>query len=185
VVTDAGEVPADVVVVGVGVAPRTELAEAAGLEIANGVVVDASLRTSAPDVYAAGDIAFWPHPRYGRRIRVEHWANALNGGPAAARAMLGREVTYDRLPYFFTDQYDLGMEYSGLSGADASVVCRGNPDSGEFIAFWLDDGRVQAAMNVNVWDVTDDLQALVRANRPVDTDRLADPDVPLKDLVGG
>jgi 3-phenylpropionate/trans-cinnamate dioxygenase ferredoxin reductase subunit len=184
VVTDAGEVPADVVVVGVGVAPRTELAEAAGLEIANGVVVDA-LRTSAPDVYAAGDIAFWPHPRYGRRIRVEHWANALNGGPAAARAMLGREVTYDRLPYFFTDQYDLGMEYSGLSGADASVVCRGNPDSGEFIAFWLDDGRVQAAMNVNVWDVTDDLQALVRANRPVDTDRLADPDVPLKDLVGG
>jgi 3-phenylpropionate/trans-cinnamate dioxygenase ferredoxin reductase subunit len=185
VVTDAGEVPADVVVVGVGVAPRTELAEAAGLEIANGVVVDASLRTSAPDVYAAGDIAFWPHPRYGRRIRVEHWANALNGGPAAARAMLGREVTYDRLPYFFTDQYDLGMEYSGLSGADASVVCRGNPDSGEFIAFWLDDGRVQAAMNVNVWDVTDDLQALVRANRPVDTDRLADPDVPLKDLAGG
>jgi 3-phenylpropionate/trans-cinnamate dioxygenase ferredoxin reductase subunit len=185
VVTDAGEVPADVVVVGVGVAPRTELAEAAGLEVGNGVVVDESLRTSAPDVYAAGDIASWPHPRYGRRIRVEHWANALNGGPAAARAMLGREVTYDRLPYFFTDQYDLGMEYSGLSGADASVVCRGNPDSGEFVAFWLDDGRVQAAMNVNVWDVTDDLQALVRANRPVDTDRLADPDVPLKDLLGG
>jgi 3-phenylpropionate/trans-cinnamate dioxygenase ferredoxin reductase subunit len=185
VVTDAGEVPADVVVVGVGVAPRTELAEAAGLEVGNGVVVDEALRTSAPDVYAAGDIAFWPHPRYGRRIRVEHWANALNGGPAAARAMLGRQVTYDRLPYFFTDQYDLGMEYSGLSGADASVVCRGNPDSGEFLAFWLDDGRVQAAMNVNVWDVTDDLQALVRANRPVDTDRLADPDVPLKDLLGG
>jgi 3-phenylpropionate/trans-cinnamate dioxygenase ferredoxin reductase component len=184
VVTDAGEVAADVVVVGVGVAPRTELAEAAGLEVANGVVVDASLRTSAPDVYAAGDIAFWPHPRYGRRIRVEHWANALNGGPAAARAMLGREVTYDRLPYFFTDQYDLGMEYSGLSGADASVVCRGNPDGGEFIAFWLEEGRVQAAMNVNVWDVTDDLQALVRANRPVDADRLADTDVPLKDLLG-
>jgi 3-phenylpropionate/trans-cinnamate dioxygenase ferredoxin reductase subunit len=184
VVTDAGEVPADVVVVGVGVTPRTELAEAAGLEVGNGVVVDASLRTSAPDVYAAGDIAFWPHPRYARRIRVEHWANALNGGPAAARAMLGQPVTYDRLPYFFTDQYDLGMEYSGLSGADASVVCRGNPDGGEFIAFWQEEGRVQAAMNVNVWDVTDDLQALVRANRPVDADRLADPDVPLKDLLG-
>jgi 3-phenylpropionate/trans-cinnamate dioxygenase ferredoxin reductase component len=184
VVTDAGEVPADVVVVGVGVIPRTELAETGGLEIANGVVVDASLRTSAPDVYAAGDIAFWPHPRYGRRIRVEHWANALNGGPVAAKAMLGQEVTYDRLPYFFTDQYDLGMEYSGLSGADASVVTRGDTGSGEYIAFWLEDGRVQAAMNVNVWDVTDDLQELVRANRPVDTARLADPDVPLKDLLG-
>jgi len=184
VVTDAGEVPADVVVVGVGVVPRTELAESGGLEIANGVVVDASLRTSAPDVYAAGDIAFWPHPRYGRRIRVEHWANALNGGPAAAKAMLGQEVTYDRLPYFFTDQYDLGMEYSGLSGADAQVVTRGDTDSREFLAFWLEEGRVQAAMNVNIWDVTDDLQALVRADRPVDTARLADPAVPLKDLLG-
>jgi 3-phenylpropionate/trans-cinnamate dioxygenase ferredoxin reductase subunit len=184
VVTDAGEVPADVVVVGVGVAPRTELAEAAGLEVGNGVVVDASLRTSAPDVYAAGDIASWPHPRYGRRIRVEHWANALNGGPAAARAMLGQPVTYDRLPYFFTDQYDLGMEYSGLSGADAQVVCRGDTDGGEFLAFWLEEGRVQAAMNVNVWDVTDDLQALVRADRPVDPARLADPDVPLAEVAG-
>jgi len=184
VVTDAGEVPADVVVVGVGVVPRTELAESGGLEIANGVVVDTSLRTSAPDVYAAGDIAFWPHPRYGRRIRVEHWANALNGGPAAAKAMLGQEVTYDRLPYFFTDQYDLGMEYSGLSGADAQVVTRGDTDSREFLAFWLEEGRVQAAMNVNIWDVTDDLQALVRADRPVDTARLADPAVPLKDLLG-
>jgi 3-phenylpropionate/trans-cinnamate dioxygenase ferredoxin reductase subunit len=183
VVTDAGEVPADVVVVGVGVAPRVELAEAAGLELANGVVVDASLRTSAPDVYAAGDIAFWPQPRYGRRVRVEHWANALDGGPAAARAMLGQQVTYDRLPYFFTDQYDLGMEYSGLAGADASVVTRGDTEGGEFLVFWLEDGRVQAAMNVNIWDVTEDLQALVRANRPVDTARLADPDVPLKDLV--
>jgi 3-phenylpropionate/trans-cinnamate dioxygenase ferredoxin reductase subunit len=183
VVTDAGEVPADVVVVGVGVVPRTELAEAAGLEVANGVVVDGSLRTSAPDVWAAGDIASWPHPRYGRRIRVEHWANALNGGPAAARAMLGQEVSYDRLPYFFTDQYDLGMEYSGLSGGGARVVCRGNPDGGEFIAFWLEEGRVQAAMNVNVWDVTDDLQALVRADRPVDPDRLADPAVPIRELL--
>jgi 3-phenylpropionate/trans-cinnamate dioxygenase ferredoxin reductase subunit len=183
VVTDAGEVPADVVVVGVGVVPRTELAEAAGLEVGNGVVVDASLRTSAPDVYAAGDIASWPHPRYGRRIRVEHWANALNGGPAAARAMLGQQVTYDRLPYFFTDQYDLGMEYSGLSGGDAAVVCRGNPDGGEFLAFWREEGRVQAAMNVNVWDVTDDLQALVRANVPVDPERLADPDVPIRELL--
>jgi 3-phenylpropionate/trans-cinnamate dioxygenase ferredoxin reductase subunit len=183
VVTDAGEVPADLVVVGVGVAPRTELAEQAGLDVDNGVVVDPALRTSAPDVYAAGDIASWPHPRYGRRIRVEHWANALNGGPAAARAMLGQEVTYDRLPYFFTDQYDLGMEYSGLSAPGDTVVCRGDVEGGEFVAFWLDgDRRVQAAMNVNVWDLTDQLQQLVRSGRPVDPTRLADPDVALGDL---
>jgi 3-phenylpropionate/trans-cinnamate dioxygenase ferredoxin reductase subunit len=183
VVTDDGtEIPADLVVVGVGVAPRTQLAEAARLAVDNGVVVDSALRASAPDVFAAGDIASWLHPLYGRHIRVEHWANALNGGPVAARAMLGQDVVYDRLPYFFTDQYDLGMEYSGLGGADMRVVCRGNPDDGEFIAFWLEGDRVRAAMNVNVWDVTDPLQALIRADRPVDDARLADPDVPLADL---
>jgi 3-phenylpropionate/trans-cinnamate dioxygenase ferredoxin reductase subunit len=184
VVTDDGtEIPADLVVVGVGVAPRTQLAEAAGLAVDNGVVVDSALRASAPDVFAAGDIASWLHPLYGRHIRVEHWANALNGGPVAARAMLGQDVVHDRLPYFFTDQYDLGMEYSGLGGVDMRVVCRGNPDDGEFIAFWLEGDRVRAAMNVNVWDVTDPLQALIRADRPVDDARLADPDVPLGELV--
>ena len=184
VVTDGGaEIPADLVVVGIGVVPRTELAESAGLDVDNGVVVDSALRASAPDVFAAGDIASWLHPRYGRHIRVEHWANALHGGPAAARAMLGQDVVYDRLPYFFTDQYDLGMEYSGLSSPGDTVVCRGDVGGREFLAFWLEDGRVQAAMNVNVWDVTDDLQALVRANRPVDARRLADPDVAVKDLL--
>jgi 3-phenylpropionate/trans-cinnamate dioxygenase ferredoxin reductase subunit len=182
VLDDGSEVPADVVLVGVGAAPRVGLAEAAGLEVSNGVVVDAALRSSAADVYAAGDVASWLHPLYGRHIRVEHWANALNGGPAAARAMLGQEVAYDRLPYFFTDQYDLGMEYSGLGGPDLRVVCRGNPDDGEFIAFWLDGDRVRAAMNVNVWDVTDPLQQLIRADRPVEDARLTDPDVPLDEL---
>jgi 3-phenylpropionate/trans-cinnamate dioxygenase ferredoxin reductase subunit len=186
VVTDGGqEIPADLVVVGIGVAPRTELAEAAGLDVDNGVVVDSALRASAPDVFAAGDIASWLHPRYGRHIRVEHWANALNGGPAAAKAMLGQDVVYDRLPYFFTDQYDLGMEYSGLGGADQRVVTRGDVDGREFVAFWLDGDRVRAAMNVNVWDVTDDLQALIRADGPVDDARLADPGVPLKDVSAG
>ena len=186
VVTDGDqEIPADVVVVGIGVAPRTELAEAAGLEVDNGVVVDSSLRASAPDVFAAGDIASWLHPRYGRHIRVEHWANALNGGPAAARARLGDDVVYDRLPYFFTDQYDLGMEYSGLAGREQRVVTRGDVGGREFIAFWLDGDRVRAAMNVNVWDVTDALQALIRADRPVDDARLADPGVPLEELSAG
>jgi NADPH-dependent 2,4-dienoyl-CoA reductase/sulfur reductase-like enzyme len=184
-VTDDGErVPADLVVVGVGVVPITGLAADSGLEVDNGVVTDAALRTSAPDVFAAGDVANAFHPMYGRRIRVEHWANALNGGPAAARSMLGQEVSYDRVPYFFTDQYDLGMEYSGLAGPEATVVTRGKPEDGEFIAFWLEDGRVRAGMNVNVWDVTDPIQALIRADRPVDVDRLTDPDVPLDQVLG-
>ncbi len=181
--TDTGEeIPADIVLVGVGAVPNTGLAEDAGLRVDRGVVTDAALRTSAPDVFAAGDVASAFHPLYARHVRVEHWANALNQGPAAARSMLGQDVSYDRVPYFFTDQYDLGMEYSGLGGPGDSVVCRGNPDDGEFIAFWLDGGRVTAGMNVNVWDVTDPIQALVRSNRPVDAVRLADPDVPLESL---
>ncbi len=170
--------------VGIGAAPNTALAEAAGLEVDRGIVTDAALRTSAPDVFAAGDVASSFHPLFGRHVRVEHWANALNGGPAAARSMLGQDVTYDRVPYFFTDQYDLGMEYSGLGGPEDTVVCRGNPDDGEFIAFWLSGGRVVAGMNVNVWDVTDPIQALVRSGREVPAERLSDPDVPLEDLAG-
>jgi 3-phenylpropionate/trans-cinnamate dioxygenase ferredoxin reductase subunit len=117
-------------------------------------------------------------------VRVEHWANALNGGPAAARSMLGREVSYDRVPYFFTDQYDLGMEYSGLGGPGDTVVCRGEPDDGAFIAFWTSDGRVTAAMNVNVWDVPAPIQQLIRSRREVQPARLADPDTPLELLAG-
>jgi NADPH-dependent 2,4-dienoyl-CoA reductase/sulfur reductase-like enzyme len=182
--TDTGEeIPADVVLVGVGAVPNTGLAEDGGLRVDRGIVTDAALRTSAPDVFAAGDVASAFHPLYARHVRVEHWANALNQGPAAARSMLGQDVAYDRVPYFFTDQYDLGMEYSGLGGPGDTVVCRGNPDEGEFIAFWLDGGRVTAGMNVNVWDVTDPIQALVRSKRPVDAVRLADPDVPLESLV--
>jgi 3-phenylpropionate/trans-cinnamate dioxygenase ferredoxin reductase component len=185
VVTDGGdEIPADLVLVGVGAAPDTALAEAAGLQVENGVVTDASLRTSAPDVFAAGDVASAFHPLYGRHVRVEHWANALNGGPAAARSMLGQDVSYERVPYFFTDQYDLGMEYSGLGGPDDRVVCRGNPDDGEFVAFWLSGERVVAGMNVNVWDVTDPIQALVRSGREVPAERLTDPAVPLEELAG-
>jgi NADPH-dependent 2,4-dienoyl-CoA reductase/sulfur reductase-like enzyme len=183
VVTDAGEVPADVVLVGVGAVPNTGLAASAGLEVGNGVVTDAALRTSAPDVFAAGDVASAFHPLYGRHVRVEHWANAMNQGPAAARSMLGQQVSYDRVPYFFTDQYDLGMEYSGLGGPGDTVICRGNADEGAFIAFWLDGDRVTAGMNVNVWDVTDPVQALIRSGRPVDVARLADADVPLEDLL--
>jgi 3-phenylpropionate/trans-cinnamate dioxygenase ferredoxin reductase component len=185
VLTDGDdEVPADLVVVGVGAVPSTALAEAGGLEVDRGVVTDAALRTSAPDVFAAGDVASSFHPLYGRHVRVEHWANALNGGPAAARSMLGQDVSYDRVPYFFTDQYDLGMEYSGLGGPEDTVVCRGDTAGREFIAFWLSGGRVVAGMNVNVWDVTEPIQALIRSGREVPAGRLADPAVPLEELAG-
>jgi NADPH-dependent 2,4-dienoyl-CoA reductase/sulfur reductase-like enzyme len=184
VVTDGhAGLPADVVVVGVGATPTIELAAAAGLEIDNGIVVDEALRSATPDVFAAGDVASAFHPHYGRHVRVEHWANALHQGPAAARSMLGQDVVFDRVPYFYTDQYDLGMEYSGLGGPADTVICRGNPDDGAFIAFWVQDGRVTAGMNVNVWDVTGPIQELIRSRRQVQAARLADPDTPLDRLV--
>jgi 3-phenylpropionate/trans-cinnamate dioxygenase ferredoxin reductase subunit len=171
------------VVVGVGAAPRTELAEAAGLAVDNGVLVDATLRAGDADVFAAGDVANAEHPFFERRVRVEHWANALNQGPAAARAMLGRNQPYERLPYFFSDQYDVGMEYSGLADPDARVVVRGDLAAREAVVFWLgDDGSVLAGMNINVWDVNEHVQALIRSRAAVDPARLADPDVPLEQL---
>ncbi|MDQ0961934.1 3-phenylpropionate/trans-cinnamate dioxygenase ferredoxin reductase subunit [Streptomyces sp. B4I13] len=187
---DGQEHPAHDVLAAIGAAPRTALAEAAGLEMTDrvhggGVAVDTTLRTSDPDIYAAGDVASFPHGLFDTRLRVEHWANALNGGPAAARAMLGKEVAYDRVPYFFSDQYDLGMEYSGWAppGTYDEVVIRGDAAKREFIAFWVKSGRVLAGMNVNVWDVTEPIQKLVTARTPVDTEALADPHVPLDGLL--
>ncbi|MGW2097331.1 NAD(P)/FAD-dependent oxidoreductase [Streptomyces olivaceoviridis] len=189
--TDDGEEhPAHDVLAAIGAAPRAALAEAAGLEIADrahggGIVVDERLRTSDPDIYAAGDVASFPLALFDTRLRVEHWANALNGGPAAARAMLGEEVVYDRVPYFFTDQYDLGMEYSGWAppGSYDEVVIRGDAGKREFIAFWVKEGRVLAGMNVNVWDVTEPIQKLIRSRAQVNVEALSDPHVPLDSLV--
>ncbi|MFI0236210.1 NAD(P)/FAD-dependent oxidoreductase [Streptomyces sp. NPDC016845] len=189
--TDDGEEhPAHDVLAAIGAAPRTALAEHAGLALVDrryggGIAVDTSLRTSDPDIYAAGDVAALEHPLYTQRLRVEHWANALNGGPAAARAMLGQDVTYDRVPYFFSDQYDVGLEYSGWAppGSYDQVVLRGNAGKREFIAFWLRDGQVLAGMNVNVWDVTDHIQQLIRSGVRPGTERLSDPTVPLGDLL--
>jgi 3-phenylpropionate/trans-cinnamate dioxygenase ferredoxin reductase component len=185
VLTSSGAVlPADVVIVAIGAGPNDGLARGAGLEMSNGVVTDSALRTSDPDIYAAGDVACSFLPLLGTHVRVEHWANALHGGPAAARSMLGQEVEYDRVPYFYTDQYDLGMECSGLPspGAYDEVVYRGDRSTLEFIAFWLKAGRLIAGMNVNVWDVTDDIQSLIRSNRTLDPARLADPSLPLADV---
>lgn len=194
VLDDGWEVAADLVVVGVGIRPAVELAEAAGLEVDNGIVTDEQLRTSDPDVYACGDVASSFNPLLGTRLRVEHWANALNGGPAAARSMLGKGEPYAPVPYFFSDQYDLGMEYSGwvTPGQYDRVVFRGDPGQAdaatapEFIAFWVRQGAVLAGMNANVWDVTESIADLVRAGlagRTVDLDKLADPAIPLEDVL--
>jgi 3-phenylpropionate/trans-cinnamate dioxygenase ferredoxin reductase subunit len=148
----------------------------------NGILVDEHLQTSAAGVFAAGDVANAHHPFYGEPIRVEHWANALHQGPVAARAMLGRSDAYERVPYFFSDQYDVGMEYAGFARAWDRVVIRGDPATREFVAFWLAEDRVLAGMNVNVWDVTDPIQRLIRERVAVDDGRLADPDVPLENL---
>jgi 3-phenylpropionate/trans-cinnamate dioxygenase ferredoxin reductase subunit len=185
VVTSSGaELPADVVVVGVGAVPNDALAVAAGLEVGNGVVTDAALRTCDPDVFAAGDVANSYLPLLGRHLRLDHWSNALNGGKAVARSMLGQEVEYNRVPYFYSDQYDLGMECSGLPlpGGYDQIVYRGDSSAFEFIAFWLSQGRLIAGMNVNVWDVADDIQSLIRSAKPLDPTRLANPEIPLLDV---
>ena len=172
----------DFVVVGVGAEPRTELAAGAGLEVRDGIVVDAQLRTRAPGVFAAGDVANAHHEHYGEGIRVEHWGNALEQGPAAARGMLGRSEPYNRLPYFFSDQYDVGMEYTGYARTWDRVVFRGDPASREFIAFYVVEDRVVAGMNVNVWDVTEPIQRIIRSRAAIDDRRLADTGVPLEEL---
>jgi 3-phenylpropionate/trans-cinnamate dioxygenase ferredoxin reductase component len=182
--TSAGKVvECDFAVVGIGITRRTGLAADAGVAVDNGVVTNDRLETSAPGIFAAGDVASAWHPFYEQHIRVEHWANALNQGPAAARAMLGEDVSFDRIPYFFSDQYDVGMEYSGYATSWDEVVFRGDRDAGEFIAFWLSDGRVVGGMNVNVWDVNQHVQELIRSRRPVDVGALTDPDIPLDSLV--
>ncbi len=183
VVLRDGEVEAaDLVVVGVGVSPRTELAEAAGLKVDDGVVVDDHLWTGTPGIYAAGDVASAWHPHFGRHLRSEHWANALNQGLTAGGNAVGGQVPYTGLPYFFSDQYDLGLEYVGYGDPDDEVVVRGSLTDRQFIAFWHRAGVVTAAMNVNVWDVVEDLKAIVTATRAVDPSRLADPAVRLAEI---
>ena len=163
VLADGSSIECDFVVVGVGVVPRVQVAEASGIAVENGVLVNEKLEASVPGVFAAGDVANAWHPFFEERIRVEHWANALNQGPAAARNMLGADEPYERLPYFFSDQYDVGMEYSGYATDWDEVVLEGDVVAREFIAYWLRRGRVVAGMNVNVWDVTETIQEQIRS----------------------
>lgn len=185
VVVDGKTVPADVVLIGVGAVPNTGLGETAGLEIANGILTDSALRTSAPDVFAAGDVANAYHPVIQRHLRSEHWANARHAGPVAARAMLGMPASFSEIPYFYTDQFDLSMELSGYAPlmTDADIVVRGDREAREFIAFWLDHGRVVAGMNVNVPKVNKTVKALIGSGGMIDADALQDPAVPLETLL--
>jgi NADPH-dependent 2,4-dienoyl-CoA reductase/sulfur reductase-like enzyme len=162
-------VPADTVLIGVGAAPNIALADVAGLKLTDGgIAVDATLRTSDPDIYAAGDVAAHDHPKYRRRVRVEHWANAKDQGAHVAGNLLGANEPYVLRPFFFSDQYDLGCEYRGFADpAKDRLVVRGNLASREFTAFWLRNGAVAAAMNVNQWDDTDTLQELVDSGRQI------------------
>lgn len=183
--TDRGErIEVDGVVVGIGVKPRVQLAERAGLAVDGGVITDEFLRTSAPSVYAAGDVAAAYHPSYGTRIRVEHWSAALNQGPVAARNMAGGLDAYTRLPYFFSDQYDMGMEYVGWARRWDEVVFRGDVDGRKFIAFYLSGARVVAAMAVNTWDVIEPLRRLIESRSAVGAAVLADESVTLDTLAG-
>lgn len=183
--TDGSTLEADVIVVGVGVTPNVTLARSSRLNVDNGILVDRHLRTSDNDICAAGDVANAYHPLLGRQLRVEHWDNALHQPVVAAKTMLGQSATYDRLPYFFTDQYDLGMEYTGHTDPDShdQVVIRGNTNTRQFIAFWLHDKRLVAAMNVNVWNVVEPIRELIRSGERVDPAQLTDLDAPIAQLL--
>ena len=184
---DGSRIRADVSSSGWASRPTSQLAVEAGLDVDNGIVVDAGLHTPTPTSSRPGTSPTPSTPGSAQHLRVEHWANALHQPQTAARSMLGQDVGYDRVPYFYTDQYDLGMEYSGYvePGGYDQVVFRGDVPGREFIAFWLGGGRVLAGMNVNVWDVNDKIEALVGSGRAVGADRLADLGVPLEELVAG
>jgi 3-phenylpropionate/trans-cinnamate dioxygenase ferredoxin reductase subunit len=164
----------DLLVVGVGVEPVVEPAQAAGLRIDNGIRTDDHLRTSDPSVYAAGDVANADHPVLGRPLRVEHWDTAIKHGRIVAANLLGHDAAHDALPYFFTDQYDLGMEYVGNPGPEGfdRVVVRGDPGGLDFTAWWLRGDQVVAGMHVNDWDAIGDVRRIVGSH--VDPDALAD-----------
>lgn len=179
---DGEQYPADVVIVGVGAIPNTELAEKCGIDVEDGILTDVGLRTNLPDIFAAGDVANTFNQTLGTRMRSEHWMNALTGGKEAARALVGQPVVYDPIPYFYTDQYDLGMELSGYPPLmnEAKLVIRGDLSAREYIAFWVgSDNQVVGGMNVNIWDVNPAIQALIRSGKPVSVELLQDPDVPL------
>lgn len=175
VLSDGHHLVPDAVVVAIGASPLTDVAARAGLATDNGVLVDARLRTSDPHVYAAGDVANHDHPTLGR-IRVEHWDNAIAQGRHASHVMLGSDEPYTRMPYFFTDQYDVGMEFVGTTRGYDELVFRGDVAERVVTAFWLRDDTVIAGMHINDWDAIDPIKRLVGQQA---SPQLRDPDVEL------
>ena len=172
VLPDGSRLPADLVVIGVGVRPDTELAERAGLQVDNGILVDQQLR-AADGVFAAGDVANAEHPLFGR-IRIEHWAEALNQGLLAGRNLAGAGERYDRIPYFFSDQFDLSLSYLGYAREWDELVVRGDREVAEprFVAWYLRDGVPRAALIVNDWDAEDPVRELIRRDQPATPEEL-------------
>jgi 3-phenylpropionate/trans-cinnamate dioxygenase ferredoxin reductase component len=185
VVTQGGRrIECDFVVVGLGVEPVTELLADTGAEIDNGIAVDEFCQTSVEGIYAAGDVANHYHPVFERRIRVEHWQNALKQGPAAARNMLGKDEPYDDIPWFWSDQYDFNLQYTGFHTEWDELIVRGSMEERNFVAFYRKDERVLAAVAVNRGKDLRRSMRLTKAQRPVDATKLQDPDVDLRALVG-
>ena len=184
VLRDGSVIEADLVIVGVGITPNVALADEAGLVVKNGIVVDQHLQSSDSDVFAAGDVANAFNSHLNRHVRVEHWANAEYQPAVAAASMIGRSASYDRLPFFYSDQYDLGLEYTGYveTGEYDRVVFRGDVEGRKFIAFWLAGGHVLAGMNVNIWDVSKQIEAIISLGYAVDADRLIDENISLEDV---
>jgi 3-phenylpropionate/trans-cinnamate dioxygenase ferredoxin reductase subunit len=185
VITASGAtIDCDLAVVGVGVAPETDWLEGSGIDLENGVVVDEYCRTSDSSVFAAGDVANWWHPTFGERLRVEHYENAQNQGVAAAKAMIGKAEPYAPVPFFWSDQYDLTMQYVGHATGRDEVIFRGDIASRKFLAFYVRDGRLRAALGINRFRDVSAARRIIRDGIAVTPEQLADEQVDLRKLAG-
>ena len=184
VLSDGATLDVDLVVIGIGVVPNVELAADAGLKTDNGIVVDELTRTSDPDIFAAGDCTNHP-TALGRRIRLESWENAQNQGIACAKAMLDKGAPYHEIPWFWSDQGDMNLQLVGLPALDATGVRRGDEASGQFIVFYMKDGKIDGAAAVNNGRDVRIVRRLMQAGKIVDPAKLADPAVKLQDLLKG
>ena len=174
----------DLVVAGIGVEPAVEFLEGSGIHTDNGIAVDEYCRTNIEGIYAAGDVANHWHPVFNRRIRVEHWQNAMRQGAAAALNMLGRSVVYNDIPWFWSDQYDWNLQYAGFHTRWDELVIRGRADSDSFLACYLNDGRIDAAIAVNRGADVRRVIPLIKGRQLVDPRLLADEKFDLRQIPG-
>jgi 3-phenylpropionate/trans-cinnamate dioxygenase ferredoxin reductase subunit len=183
VITKGGlRLECDFVVAGIGIEPAVDMLEGSGIHVDNGVVVDEYCQTNVGGVYAAGDVANHYHPIFDRQIRVEHWQNAIKQGAAAARNMLGRRVAYDEIHWFWSDQFDANLQYAGFHTKWEQLVVRGHLDSGSYLACYVNDGRIDAAVGLNRGKDVRRVMPLIRSRRAVDLERLRDDNIDLRSL---